>query len=82
MKRKHVVGKIKNFDNRQEAELVLWEEVRKDCGYPETDDNDGYTYGLNFMEGDDISDVEWYKTIEERNQVIKDLDLKIINCCG
>ena len=37
---------------QQLVELVLWEDVRRDCKYPKEDNNDGYIYGLNLIDKD------------------------------
>ena len=34
---------------KQKAELVMWETVRRDCKYPESDNNEGYIFGINLL---------------------------------
>jgi hypothetical protein len=62
-----------------EAELVNWEELRKDCKYPANDNNNGLTFGLAYIQNDNIMDYEWFKTEEERNTSIKENNIKILN---
>ena len=72
---------------QQLVELVLWEDVRRDCKYPKEDNNDGYIYGLNLIDKDvndndwcgDIIDVQWFENDNERFEFIKENNLKIIN---
>lgn len=50
--------------------------------YPKEGNNDGYIYGINYLdfqnEGD-ILDCEWFKTEEEREKAIQELsNVKII----
>lgn len=69
---------------RQQAEFVDWESVRRDCKYPEGNDNDGYIYGINLLSDDhiDIVDVLWFKSSGERNLEINKSDLEMINYMG
>ena len=63
------------------VERVMWETVRKDCKYPESDQNNGLIYGLNFtdFEGEgDIYEVEWFATSEEREKCIEDNNAEVI----
>jgi len=61
-------------------ELELWENIKNDMGYPEEDNNNGYIYGINFLDetGVDIEDVQWFKTPEERHEMIKSFNNCII----
>ena len=61
------------------CELVYWEDIRKACKYPTTDNNNGYIYGINIINGNEIIDVEWFKTDKERFKEIKKYSLVIIN---
>lgn len=62
------------------VELILWEQVRLDCKYPKEDNNNGYTYGLEFAdEFGEIIDVQWFKNDQERFDFVKEHDLTIIN---
>ena len=66
----------------QKIELVLWEEIQRDCKLPESDNNDGYVFGINLIdwEGEgDIIDVQWFKTNEERMDFIAENKLKILD---
>jgi hypothetical protein len=63
------------------GEFEYWEDVRRDCGYPESDNNEGLAYGLNYIdfEGEgDIYEVCWYATEEERDAVVKAENIKVI----
>ena len=43
------------------CELEYWENIRKACKYPLSDNNNGYIYGINLLdENDEIVDVEWF----------------------
>jgi hypothetical protein len=69
-------------DKRQAIELVMWETVRRDCKYPESDNNEGFIYGLNLIdvEGEgDILDVQWFTTGEGRNEFIDENNLRILD---
>ena len=61
------------------CELVYWVDIRKACKYPITDNNNGYIYGINIINGNEIIDVEWFKTDKERFKEIKKYSLVIIN---
>ena len=61
------------------CELEHWDNIKKDCKYPEDDNNDGYVYGIYVLDGDDIIDVEWFKTDKERFKVIDKYNLEIVN---
>jgi hypothetical protein len=64
----------------QFVELILWEQVRLDCKYPKEDNNNGYTYGLEFGdEFGEIIDIQWFKNNKERFDFVKQHDLTIIN---
>jgi len=65
--------------NEQKCELEHWENVRRDCKYPIEDNNDGYVYGINLIDEDDIIDCQWFKDDESRFQFIKENNLEIIN---
>ena len=52
-------------------ELQMWEEVKKDFGYP--DNNKGYIYGCHPIdENGEIIDCNWFKTNEERYKLIRE----------
>lgn len=49
--------------------------------FPDNGDNEGYIYGINYIdfEGEgDILDCEWFKSENEREVAIKQLDNPII----
>ena len=52
---------------------IEWEDVRKDMKYPSDDDNDGFIYGIQWMDGEEISDITWYKTENEREYFLLSL---------
>ena len=59
--------------------LVDWEQVRIDCKYPKSDNNEGYIFGIYICDEDEIIDVEWFKTDEERFKEIDKYNLVVIN---
>ena len=62
------------------CEIEYWDNIRKACKYPLSDNNDGYIYGINLLdENDEIIDVEWFKTEKERFEVISKYKLEIVN---
>ena len=69
------------MNTKQYAEKVIWETIKRDCKYPENDNNEGYIYGLHLtdFEGEgDILDSQWFKTENEREDFIKENELIII----
>ena len=65
---------------QQLAETIMWEQVRQDCKYPKEDNNRGLIYGLYLIDDfDEIIDVEWFETDQERYKVIKENNLSIIS---
>ena len=61
------------------VELEMWENIKKDMGYNESDNNEGYIYGIYYLDDVDIVGVEWYKTEQRRQEVIKKEKLQVIN---
>ena len=64
------------------VELIMWEEIKRDCKYPEEDNNDNFIYGLNYTDFEnegDIYEVEWFKSDKERFKKIKEMNSIIIN---
>lgn len=55
-----------------EAYKIEWEDVRQECDYPASDDNNGYIYGIYWITDDYIDEVEWFKTEEERELVFSE----------
>jgi hypothetical protein len=49
---------------------VNWLDLRKHLKLPETDDNNGYIFGFEIVQDDDIIDYEWFKTEQERDEEI------------
>ena len=52
-----------NFNADEVAYAVMWE--------GKEDDNDGLIYGIEYMDGDMVSDVEWFATAQERDAELK-----------
>ena len=63
-------NKMKN--NSIQFNPIEWEQVRKDAKLPETDQNEGFIFGYEIVQNDEILDIEWYKTKEERDQAIQE----------
>lgn len=76
---------------RQEpAERVSWESVRADMKFLESDNNDGFVYGLYLYDNSmgldengieqwqDICEVQWFKTEQEREKYIIENNLRIV----
>jgi len=62
------------------VELILWEQVQLDYKYAKEDNNNGYTYGLEFAdEFGEIIDILWFKNNKEILEYVKQHDLTIIN---
>ena len=59
------------------AQLISWEQIRLDCKYPKDDNNDGYIYGLNLLDKDNIIEVQWFKRDQQRFEFINKNKLKI-----
>jgi hypothetical protein len=55
------------MQTKQKAEYVEASQVFDD-------DNNGYSYGINIIENDDIIDCLWFKTKKERENASKDFD--------
>ena len=66
------------------AQFIEWEDIRRDAKLPTDDNNEGYIYGIAYLddEGVDTLDVEWFKTNEERYETVKNEQLEIINFIG
>ena len=64
------------------VELIMWEEIKRDCKLPEEDNNNNFIYGLNYTDFEnegDIYEVEWFKSEEERSKKIEEINPIIIN---
>lgn len=49
------------------ANLVYWNDVKKDMGYSSTDDNKGFIFGIETLDdNEEIIDVSWFKTEKEQ----------------
>ncbi len=51
------------FNADEVAYAVMWE--------GKEDDNDGLIYGIEYMDGEEVSDVEWFATAQERDAELK-----------
>lgn len=75
---------------QQPAERVSWASVKADMKHPESDNNNGLVYGLYLYDNSmgldkdgkeqwqDICDVQWFKTDEERDKYITENNLRIV----
>ncbi len=53
-------------------ELKLWQDIKDDMGYSEKDNNNGYTYGIYWLDdNDEVVAVEWFKTEKDRYDEVK-----------
>lgn len=66
------------------AEFVEWKDIKQDMKLPEDDNNDGYVYGIHYLddEGVDVIEAEWFKTNEERYAEVEKEKLDVINYIG
>lgn len=66
----------------KKAEFIEWKDIKKDLKLPESDNNDGYIYGITYLSDDgvDALDAEWFLTNEERYKAGEDYD--VINYNG
>ena len=56
------------------ANLVYWNDVKKDMGYLSTDDNKGFIFGIETLDdNEEIIDVSWFKTEEEQLKTFKEV---------
>ena len=58
---------------KEYIERVTWESIRQDCKLPSEDNNQGFIYGINFVDFENeggIIDVQWFETSEEREVFI------------
>jgi len=55
-------------------ECVEWKQIKEDCKYDEDDDNNGYVYGIHYLDEEcQIVDAEWFKSLAERNTAVAEL---------
>jgi hypothetical protein len=47
---------------------IHWENVRENLKLPKSDNNEGYIYGFELVQNEEILEVFWYKTKKERNK--------------
>ena len=61
--------KIITNSKGQFFETQMWSEIKKDCGYPKNDDNNGFIYGCHPIDHDgQIIECFWFKTENDRNK--------------
>jgi hypothetical protein len=47
---------------------IHWKNVRENLKLPKSDNNEGYIYGFELVQNEEILEVFWYKTKKERNK--------------
>ncbi len=53
-------------------ELRMWEEIKDEMDYPESDNNNGLIYGIYWLDdNDEVVEVEWFGSEEERFEQVK-----------
>ena len=67
-------------EERLLAYPIEWDDVKRNNKYPADDNNDGFHYGIEWMDDDryTVADITWYKTEEERWSILAQQCLK----CG
>ena len=66
-------------------ELRLWEEIKDEMSYPESDNNNDFVYGVYWLDdNDEVCEVEWFKTDQERFNEVNTTNeqLKIVKLEG
>lgn len=62
------------------AQFIEWEDIRIECKYPQEDNNDGYIYGIAYLDEEGYTlEEEWFKTDKERYEMAKQEQLEVIN---
>lgn len=59
------------MSNKVSFNKLNWEQIRIDCKYPESDQNEGYIFGYEIVQNGEILDIEWFKTEEERDEAMQ-----------
>ena len=49
---------------------IEWEDVRRDNKYAADDNNNGLTYGIEWMDEEEITDITWYDSEEVRDAML------------
>ncbi len=53
-------------------ELTMWEDIKDEMDYPEEDNNNGFIYGIYWLDNDqEVLDVSWFKSEEERHEEVE-----------
>ena len=50
------------------ARSVYWYDMVRGMG----NDNDGFIHGIEYMDGEEVADVDWFQTKEQRDDVLKE----------
>ena len=71
---------MKVKEERLLAYPIEWDDVKRDNKYPADDNNNGFVYGIQWMDDDGytVADITWYKTEDEREHQLCTMCLK----CG
>lgn len=57
---------------KQYYELQMWEDIKDEMDYPEEDNNNGFIYGIYWLDNDqEVIDVSWFKSEEERHEELE-----------
>jgi hypothetical protein len=55
-------------------ELKMWTEIKDDMDYPKNDNNNGFIYGIYWLDYDsEVVEVEWFKTEQKRFDAIEQI---------
>jgi hypothetical protein len=57
-----IIKTNKNREGRMKKEKTYWYDLKP------SDDNDGFVYGINYIDNDEIIECKWFKTKQERNK--------------
>lgn len=53
-------------------ELQMWEDIKDEMDYPEEDNNNGFIYGIYWLDDNqEVIDVSWFKSEEERHEELE-----------
>lgn len=53
-------------------ELRMWEDIKDEMDYPEEDNNNGFIYGIYWLDDNqEVIDVSWFKSEEERHEELE-----------
>ena len=61
-------------------ELRLWDEIKEEMSYPEEDNNNDFVYGVYWLDdNDEVMDVQWFKSDQERYNEINETNKRLRN---